>query len=273
MGLDNIVDVLKALKARPSDAPPKVAGAELAIAAHGAQLVAELPILVNFGVLRVLTGQAPPLLSIRSAASTLVHTTDLHSLPAEPPKLLRRPVILQASNPRKPLFGETIGLACYELEGRRYLLGLTSTGAALFAQWAPEWTGGEIAESVALDRSPLVDGISATEHRDWGRAAAQFLVTLGVLLDADNCPLELRPIKKSKHNERGIFFAPAPGEAVYSSSGAGDKEQLLAGVTVTGHLKRQRYGVGLAGVKWIWVSAYAARRWVSRLSHYVERAN
>jgi hypothetical protein len=252
--------------------PIRQRGAFLALKGWGEQLVSELPILVNFGVLKALIGDAPPLLSVRSAASRLVRETDMHSLPSEPPKLLRSPLIVQASSVRKPLFATTVGLACYELDDARYLLGLTAEGGAIMAQWQPEWTGGDIEESVRHDTSPLIDGISATDHKDWARAAAQYLVTLGVLLDAENGPLELRRIKKSKHNERGIFFEPRAGESVYESPDL-DSDKLLAGVTVTGHLKRQRYGPGRQGTKWIWVSEYAARRWVSHLSHYVEKAN
>lgn len=39
--------------------------------------------------------------------------------------------------------------------------------------------------------------------------------------------------------------------------------RTAAQVQVRGHLKRQRYGVGNASVRWIYVSGYDARRWVA----------
>tara|TARA_R110002073_G_scaffold322027_3_gene498459 strand:- start:778 stop:1593 length:816 start_codon:yes stop_codon:yes gene_type:complete len=271
--MKNLIDTLKHMRGKGSaDVPIRQRGALLALKAWGEQTVAELPILVNFGVLKALTGDAPPLLSVRSAASRLVRETDMHSLPSAPSKLLRSPVVLQASSVRKPLFASTVGLACYELDEVHYLLGLTAEGGAILAQWCPKWIGGELDASVRHDTSPLIDGISATEHKSWAKAAAQYLVTLGVLLEAENGPLELRRMKKSKHNERGIFFEPTVGETVYQAENV-DSDKLLAGVQVTGHLKRQRYGPGRAGTKWIWVSEYSARRWVSHLAHYVEKAD
>lgn len=260
----SIISVLGKIRGPAAPCHPKLAAAQLAMKAFGEKLVMEQASLVNFAALWVASEGQPSLLSIRGPASRLIASTDLHSLPDEPPKLLRgRPVVLQAAKASAPLFGETMSLACYELDGARYLIGLTASGSAIVSRWNPEWTGEDLAESARVERSPLVD--SHAEYSAWAVAAAQYIVTLGVLLDSENCPLSLRPIRRSKHpGERGVYYEPR--EAAEPT----DLEGLSAQVWVVGHLKRQRHGPGRSKTRWIWVAEYSARRWVSRLAHSVD---
>lgn len=262
----NIIDIIKGLDTRGAiDAPTAYGRAVMLVAQKlSASEAAEKVAYVDFAAMRFLAGKNPPLLSIRKSASTLVRTTDFHSHPNRP-KILERPLIVQASNPGKPLFGDTVGLCCYEENGKYSLAGLASDGTNHSSAWYPEWGGGDIEESV----SDQTAHFASAKDTGWAQQAASFIIALGVLLESENSPLELRPLKKSKHNETGVYYEPSGKSALEGEDI--DTGKLLSSVMVTGHLKRQRFGEKLSKTKWIWVSQYAARRWIARVNHEVMR--
>lgn len=211
-----------------------------------------------------------------------VGETDLHSLPDEAPRLLRGPWLLEVSDPsRERLVGATASLGGYSLDGVTYLVGLEWPDGAWVSQWRPTWGGVELAAGVPLERdTQLLVDTSAEELRDRAREAARLAVVLGLLLDAEGSPVvEGDPVPGTRGRRspgrtkaapewvtRRVYLdgrrpAPrSPGEP----TGAGlPPGRTAANVEVTGHLKRQPFGPGRTGRRWIYVESYEARRWVA----------
>src|SRR5690606_1894540 len=201
----------------------------------------------------------------------------LHSLPDEPPRLLRTGWIAEVREPgREVLFGSTCSIGCYELDGTRYLIGLDHPDGARVARWRPQWRGGELeAGIVREDSGGLVDDVQ--EHEEWGREAARWAVVLGLLLDAEGVPLrttdEGPALPGSRHGAarsgrpwgvRRISLTggpvPRPGGGSGEAQATELDQRIAAEVRVRGHLKRQRYGSERALVKWVYVESYEARR-------------
>jgi hypothetical protein len=212
-------------------------------------------------------------------AIELVHATDLHTLPSEPPRLLRSAWLLESRRPeRRALFGDTASLGGYPLEGAIYLVGVGYPDGAAVARWQPRWIGGELLEqTVELDSSPLIDDVD--RHHAWARQAARFAVVFSLLLESVSTPLSVEePLRtrrqKKAHNmpppwvvrrvhlsAPGIMRRSEPVEGAQKTSAIGDRQALP--VQVRGHLKRQPYGPGGTLRRWIYVSSYEARRWVA----------
>lgn len=224
---------------------------------------------------------------VRADVADLVHATDVHSLPDEPPRLLRRGCIVEVAHPERGerLFGNTVSLGCYEHKDRRAMVGLSYPDGARVSWWTPRWAGGDVKSGTAVDLDDPVVTIpleAHAEHRTWAREAARFLVVFGMLLDAAGAPVRVedesgRPRPQGKP-KKGAKPPPAwvtrrvhlttgapvrgPAERDLSAAVAAD----LAGKTavetrVTGHLKRQPYGPGGSQRRIIYVAEHAARRW------------
>jgi hypothetical protein len=252
------------------------AGAGLALSSYGLERVQDMPELVNFGVLTVLA-QPFRVHELRGSVRELVANTDLHSLPDEPPELLRRAWIVQTRDPAtEHLFGDTAALAGYELEGTRYLIGLGYPDGCRVARWRPEWRGGEIGAGVVReDSGGLVDDVE--DHEEWAREAARFIVVLGLLLDAEGSPLEHGDegpaLAGTRHGKprparpwavRRIYLQHERIEGTSRAAGSDSADiddRIASEVRVTGHLKRQPYGPDRALRKWLYVQSYEARRW------------
>lgn len=235
---------------------------------------------MNFGALTVLA-QPMRVHELRGRVPARVAGTDLHSLPDEPPRLLRAPWIVEVRDPERGerLFGDTAGLAGYELDGTTYLLGVGYPDGARVALWRPRWPGGDIEAGVVReDSGGLVDDLE--QHVGWGRSAARFAIVLGLMLDAAGTPLRVtddrpqlpgsrkgkprpaRPwaVRRIYLEEQGNDEEDGPGGG--GAGGAASVADLIeSSVMVRGHLKRQRHGAGGALVKWIYVASYEARRW------------
>ncbi len=264
----------------PTAAPIREAAAEVAVRRWGPAGVAGLPTLVNVAALAVSAARGRLLVHrVRPAAAALVDSTDLHSLPAEPPRLLRRPWILEARRPEtgERLFGETAALAGYQVDGVTYLIGLSYPDGARVARWTPRWTGGELDAGIPAETSPLID--DADTHHAWVRDAARFAIVLGLLLDAEGAPLRTEDQVGGATSSKGGRRGDAPAWAIRNvylerpehrgggGSGAGEGAPVAGKigeiVAVRGHLKRQRHGPGNELVKWVYVAGYEARRWVA----------
>lgn len=213
-----------------------------------------------------------------------VASTDLHTLPTEPPRLLQQPCIIQVRDAARwgllpgSLGEHTAALGCYELDGTYYLIGIDWPDGAIVSRWRPQWGtrgDGDIVEEPAA----LVSDVEG--HAEWGRTAARFLVVLGLLLDATSTPL-----RTSEHGpqiarrRRGKSQVATPWatrrvylEGVARAASEADSEEsgdatLRDGmvpeeVEVRGHLKRQPYGEGRKLRRWVYVQGYAARRWTA----------
>lgn len=266
----------------PAGLPFRDAAAALAIACWGASVQAETSQLVNISALALLSQRRLVAHQVRPAAARQVSETDLHSLPDAPPRLLRGPWLVEARRPEagERLWGDTVALAGYELEGVTYLVGLGAPDWCRVVQWRPQWTGEELDEGTRQTRSPLVDDMSA--HESWAREAARFAVVLGLMLDAEGAPLRVeeerqrdtaRRVREGGASAEGVHVrhvyldeesvARAPAPAAPDSGVDGAAGRLAEQVLVRGHLKRQRHGPGNRDVKWLYVAGYSARRWVA----------
>lgn len=262
----------------------RTAALDVAVGRHGAELVRGLPVVMNLAALAI---TLDPLLvhEIRGDVPELVDATDLHALPGEAPRLLRRPFLLEVRHPDRGerLFGDTVGLGGYELGGAILIVGLTYPDGIVMARWTPTWSGEEIEASVAVDRSPLIDGVDAGTHQAWAIDAARFVTVFGLLLDAAGTPVRLVDDVEREKAPRGqsrkvkpppawitryVSLSPSPwgasGGAVEASGEASAPTGKEATVRpVRGHLKRQRHGPGNAERRWMWIESYEARRWVA----------
>jgi hypothetical protein len=245
-------------------------------AVHPTVLAAE-PSWVNFGVL---TLHSPIHVYENSAGATrLVHSTDLHTLPGEPPRLLRTAWIVESRRPDKePLFGETFSLAGYPMPNGIFLIGLYYPDGVAVSRWTPQWEETELEAGVQRDFSPHIADVEA--HYEWTREAARFALVLSLLLDAERTPLRLRdqlPRRRLGGAKTSVsvsgWIVCRVGLAQTATSPSTDAPGAMARqvsedlkpevVPVAGHIKRQAYGPGLTKRKWIYVNSYEARRWIS----------
>lgn len=243
--------------------------------------VTEQPSLVNVAALALSTRERLVVHEVRGSVVQLVGATDLHALPGRPPRLLRRPFILEASRPDKGGLVEGTGsLGGYEIDGAIYLIGLGYPDGVRVASWRPRWGEADLEAGVQRDASPLIDDVDA--HHEWSREAARLLVVLGLLLDAEGAPLRTDD-ERHEAAPRGRPSAgkPAPawttrrvfvdeqkthgrwGDGGGDASAEGMEGRLPEEVAVKGHLKRQVCGPGGTDRKWIYVESYEARRWVA----------
>ena len=256
----------------------RMAAATMATAVFGAATVAT-PALVNCAGL-ALTMPRLTRHELTADAIELVHATDLHALPSEPPRLLRGAWILEARRPeRRCLFGDTASLGGYTLDGAVFLVGIGYPDGVVVARWQPHWTGEELEASVTPDTaSPLIGDVDF--HTAWARQAARFAVVFALLLESVSTPLTVEEPPRARREATARHAMPAPWmvrrvhlqtpapaqwpqphEGTIPALAAGDRQALA--VEVRGHLKRQPYGPGGTLRRWIYVSSYEARRWVA----------
>lgn len=259
-----------------------LARAELAVRTWGEELALRQAALVNVAALALAAARRVTVHQVRPAAAALAHATDLHSLPAEPPRLLRSAWVVEARRPEtgEALWADTVGLGGYpDGEGGIWLVGLLWPDGIRVARWRPKWVGGELEAGTAQERSPLVGDHEAQE--EWVREAARFALVLGLLLDAAAAPLridderELPPRRGGgrragdapEWTTRHVYLDDRARQARAAGAGAAPSEvvggRIVEAVPVRGHLKRQRHGPGNAEVRWIYVEGYEARRWLS----------
>lgn len=228
----------------------------LALKTWGMDRVTAMPVFVNIAALAIaMRGRLSPL-QLRRSVSRLVHGTDCHSLPSAAPKLLHAPVIVEAAKPQQGevLFGDTMSLGCYPLDGKLYLVGLGYPDGATMAQWAPQW-----GESVDIDitQSPLVPDAAHATWSAWAREAARYLVLLGAIVEAEGSPVEC--VRERDYTRVRLRDSTAQITDDYEAT-----------VLVRGHLKRQPYGPAHTLRRWQWVAEYSARRWLAPKSVRIE---
>jgi len=279
---DFVRDALEVLPRMPGVAPEGIreASALLAMQTWGPRLVAEQPLLTNMAALALHMSARLEVADMRPGAAHLVHATDLHSLPAEPPRLLRAPaVLLEVRHPdRERLLDPLVSVGAYPHEGGYYVVGIDWPDGAWGGMWRPTWGDGDLASGIRLETHPMIEA-QPGEHHDRIAAAARMLVVLGLLLDAEGAPLrqERETVARPAHSAasragvperttRHLYLDNRRGTSSSSSSSSGghadlsDREQ--GEVPVRGHLKRQPHGPGGSLRKWVWIEGYEARRWV-----------
>lgn len=255
--------------------PPlsREAAAAVALETWGERALA-LPALVNVAAL-ALALPRDVVHDVSPGAARRADETDLHTLPDEPPTLLRRAALCEVRRPhRERLFGSTVSLGAYALDGAVYLVGLDWPDGVRVARWRPYWSGGDLPAGIPADASPLIDDVE--EHREWAREAARWLLMLGLLLDAQGSPVregEDVPVAVRRRSPTGNGDGPVtrrvyldePARPGGSSAVQGGPVEGRLGleVPVKGHLKRQPYGPAQGLRRWVYVESYEARRWVA----------
>lgn len=211
---------------------------------------------------------------VRPGASRVIHGTDLHAIPGEPPRLLRGAGIVQAHRPETGdrLWGNIASLGWCHVVDHIYLFGLGYLDgpdqiAWAAAKWSPQWTGQDIDPQLpTLDlSSPLIR--DHDEHQEFASSAARYLIVLGLLAEAENSPLQIDLDKQTRWRhvrlnprKRRLPVDPAT-ESIPALALDG---RISEDRRVSGHLKRQRYGEGCSLIKWIYVERYTARRWFAK---------
>ena len=268
--------------AAPADPDVRTRAAHLAVAVFGLEQVLSQPALVNIAAL-ALSMDRLVVHRLTADAAEQVRATELRAVPGKPPGLMRRPFIVESRRPeRHPLFGQTAALAGYELDGRLFLIGLDYPDGIRVEPVRIHWQEQDI-EPTSVD-SPLIEG-DIHEHRLWAEQAAEWVVTLGALLEAEGAPLEdedwseapaskrQRPGRRQKATDgwlvRRVALTRAAAQRVSSradaETSAARRDGLVLGETwVRGHLRRQPYGPGRQLRKWVYIEGYEARRWMSR---------
>lgn len=262
--------------------------AELAIEAYRFTGHHEQGILINVAALALSTLRGRLVIHrVSDGAARLVRSTELRSMPGEPPHLLRAPWIVEARRPDVPLFGDTSSLAGYPVPGREpgavYLIGLLYPEGARGTLWRPRWEEHDVSKVSDGDQELLLLEDTPETYREWTRAATRFAVVFAALMEADATPLRV-----SEHKERGgrrrgsqssggwrverrVYISDegrvrmvSPRDQKPVTSGQGPRGEIPERVRVAGHLKRQPYGPGRQGRRWIYVDSYEATRWVSK---------
>lgn len=266
----------------PADGDIRTRAAHLVVASFGVEAAIAQPALVNIAAL-ALSMDRLVVHRLTADAAEQVRATELRAVPGQPPGLMRRPFIVESRRPeRHPLFGQTAALAGYELDGRLFLIGLDYPDGIRVEPVRIHWQEQDI-EPTTTD-SPLIEG-DIHEHRLWAQYAAEWVVTLGALLEAEGAPLEAedwseasaskrqRPGRRQKATDgwlvRRVALTRAAAQRVSSranaETSAARRDGLVLGETwVRGHLRRQPYGPGRELRKWVYIEGYEARRWMSR---------
>lgn len=284
MSLLSISSIILMLREHADRAPEhpdiRARGGLLAQKTFGTTAIVNQPELINFGTLALMQPRMT-VYELSAGATRLVHSTDLHTLPGEPPRLLRTAWIIESRVPeREPLFGDTVSLAGYALDDSIFLIGLRYPDGAMVSRWRPVWAEKDLEAGITLDTSPLIDDADA--HQEWTREAARFALVFGLLLDAERAPVTLREPKgksgskvaRTSIGEYGWMVQrvilqrqrTAPGTTPQTAAMAERRlrdDLAPTTVPVTGHIKRQPYGPGRSQRKWIYVEGYEARRWIA----------
>ncbi len=244
-------------------APPmelRARAAWVASAAFGADRVADM---IDFAELALRARPTIGTWLVRPSASAVIDGTDLHSTPDAPPKLLSAAGIVEVRRPEtgERLWGDVCSLGWYDDNGTMILIICEYPHSFLSVGWRPRWTGRDFEES--CDVEPLIAPEEQDKLDELARHATRYLVVFGLLAESDPSPLRIE-IDKAMRGTKHVYLGehkPIPREPIADSAAATIDGRIANVSAVSGHLKRQRHGEGLAFTKWIYVAGYSARRW------------
>lgn len=253
-------------------------GDERALRLYQAAILAlgQLPAMIDAAELALSFGPQFTIHTLAPPAARAVEETDLHQLPADPPRMLRRAWFAEART--GALFGETASLGGLPRpDGALLLVGQSLSGGAFVTRWAPAW-GEEEIRGVGAGMRLLLQGVEAAAWTAWGGQAARFATMLALLLEAEGTPLRwsdrggrlpsgATPGPGKGWTDRYVTISdPLPAAAARPHAGHAPAPldgRAEAVVPVTGHLKQQPHGPGRSLRKTIYVAGYSARRWVA----------
>ncbi len=254
-------------------APEKVAAGAQSIAAQTERLgpherlevMHDFQSRLDLAALAISSRCAPPTWLVRPAASALIHGTDLHAIPSEPPKLLRGPGIVEARRPEtgERLWGSVASLGWFHAGDLIILLGLCYPDGYVIARWTPQWTGEDLEEQLpARDTSPLIENLD--EHEAFAQAAAQYLVVLGLFAEIEDGPLRIEFDRRERERKQHDVYLrdPSPRAPAAPAPTVDPTGRVIALRPVTGHMHRYWVGPGRAKLEWRYIAEHSARRWL-----------
>ena len=263
------------------DLPFRTKASLLALRQWGEAMVKDMTALVNVAGLalslpRLIVHQVSP------GASHLVQSAALGSLPTEPPGFMQKAWLVESRHPERGevLFGQTVSLGGYWLEGVLFLVGILYPDGAAVASWRPGWGRDEQLDLPEVDATPLVADMEG--YATWAREAALYIVRLSLLLKARQSPIEsIAPGAKKKSRQQNAKAARDRGWAVrrirllhpeyeaspsaggsQSPSSLSKEDRALLPVTVRGHLRRIAIGPKKQERAWRWIESHEAHRWM-----------
>lgn len=179
-------------------------------------VVLSQPALVDVAELALATGQHLVVHAMRPAATRVVHETDLHTLPGECPRLLRRAFVVEADwQAGRVLWGTTACVGGFlRPDGVIVLVGLLVPDGVAVAYWRPDWGGtlGSVEGQEDPDLSKLLVGTDRKVLEAWATQAVRVLTVLSLLLEAAGTPLETR-------DESGQGKRPSSGKGATKGQG------------------------------------------------------
>ena len=215
--------------------------------------------------------------ALKPAAISLVQQTDVRSFADRHPSFLNGPFLIETTDTKSPLFRDVMSVGGYKVDGIWFLVIMCYPDGVIVCQWDPQWQEGEVGlglyhmisqDMQAKAESTLID-------------AVQFIVTFGMLLDAENTPVTIRTeprVPKSRDGRKKEKLTDAKWSVNYVSlsqdaiRAQGERDSVgthtndglvLSDVRVSGHLRNQRHGPGRSQIKVIYVREFSARRWVA----------
>lgn len=240
----------------------------------GRMSLVEMPPVVNLCALRIRMGS--DFTSYRIAAGVLerVRGLSVSCSPYSCPKMMDGVFIVESDNPSVPLFGNTVSLAGYWLDGRLFMLGSGSSGGMFVANVLPKWDGSD-SETIRTDR--IIMG-SEAEVDAFSKNAFSFMVRLSLLMESERAPVEVSSVRPSSKRTRNSYL---PSDRVtvryvslsrrYASSRTQSGEvghmdetgRVAVRSEVSGFIRLQHYGTGNSLSKYIYVDSFESTRWTS----------
>ena len=221
-----------------------------------------------------------------NATVVQVNETEVRSLPPAPPRFMASGFCIETGDLNTPLFADVVCLGGYRIGDTYSFILYQRNERCSLGYWSPRWGEGEIEEGYVEEDLPFLYVDVNEQFRSLIIQAARFVITLGLLLEAENTPMQQReerevagfprkhPMPKNRNpyvwSIRKLNLKPSPVPA--DPAGDAPEEPLSEpprmGLSkekrlIRGFLRRQVYGPGRALRKWVYVSAFEGTRWVS----------
>lgn len=261
----------------------------LSCAVFGENLVLECPTFINVAALALAMRDRLIVHQLSAGARAYIHSTDLRTLPGQPPDLLKKPFLITARKPEEgeTLFGDVAQIGGYWADDTLFLVLFGYPDGVYVYPWKPVWQEIDV-DDVGFSGGFISDvAYSKEKWEDLGHQAIRFLLVLGLMLQAEGSPVVVeRPPrakksgpstnsqKRSRDNQWSTRRIYVDGKIRYSQSERqsdgtdggtrkvrDDLQEMT--VMVSGYIRRQPYGPKNSLRKWIYVRSYEARRWVA----------
>jgi hypothetical protein len=189
---------------------------------------------------------------------------------------------------RKPeeehLFGTTVALGGYWHNNRCHLIGLQWPDGIRVVNWEPKWSASDpdagTEQALSDKEMGFIEEGSFEEQQQWAKDAAHFALSMSLLLEAYESPLEVKredgpkggarkpgqPLKSGDWITNHVYLTIEPKPRKLTAEHIPpkpNKDAIAETIIVRPYLRRQRFGPRLQEIRWIWISAHEAIRWRS----------